>query len=152
MGSKTRKENKCRNCVFVTAVVFLLVSVIKFNLSAVLLRKGKMSLHRNLLMALCSIGRLESGQTQETAIDAVGVAISIIVRVCHCRIDSKKQDMFDVIHGLSQQIMTDICSKQTEQPIRRRFKNRFFWQKVLKPISGLLVNGLYAYGPMMCIR
>ncbi|GFX24900.1 hypothetical protein TNCV_3451701 [Trichonephila clavipes] len=80
-GQKPEKENKCRNRDFVVAVAFA-VSVVKFNLSAILLRKHnwKMSRQRDLpeSMAWCIIGRLESGQKQRAVVDAVVVTISVI--------------------------------------------------------------------------
>lgn len=82
---KNQKKDISAEIVISQKLLFFTVSVVKFNRSAFVLRKGdlKMSRQRDLpeSMAWRIIGRLESGQTQRSVADAVGVARSVIARL-----------------------------------------------------------------------
>ncbi|GFX95993.1 hypothetical protein TNCV_2288831 [Trichonephila clavipes] len=85
MTSKTRKRRYwqksgcCRNVCFIAVTVKLDCAIFFF------LRQGylRMSQQRDLpeSMAWRVIGRLESGQTQRSVADAVGVARSVVARL-----------------------------------------------------------------------
>lgn len=82
---KNQKKDISAEIVISQKLLFFTVSVVKFNRSAFVLRKGdlKMSRQRDLpeSMAWRIIGRLETGQTQRSVADAVGVARSVIARL-----------------------------------------------------------------------
>ncbi|GFV00456.1 transposable element Tcb2 transposase [Trichonephila clavipes] len=84
-------------------------------------------------MAWRVIGRLESEQTQRSVADAVG---SPEVWLQGCGIDSKKQEMLDVVQGqLQRQLLLATGRRVSSQTVRN-------W---------LHEGGLYARRPMVCI-
>ncbi|GFT89076.1 hypothetical protein TNCV_3084871 [Trichonephila clavipes] len=89
IGMLQKRLFYCRNCEIRLRSIFFF------------LRQGysRMSQQRDLpeSMAWRVIGRLESGQTQRGVVDAVGVARSVVERLCG--IDYKKQEMLDVDQG-----------------------------------------------------
>ncbi|GFX35211.1 transposable element Tcb2 transposase [Trichonephila clavipes] len=84
-------------------------------------------------MAWRVIGRLESGHTQRSVADAVGVAKVLLQG---CGIDSKKQEMLDVDQGqLQRQLLLATGRRVSSQTVRDRLHE----------------GGLYARRPMVCI-
>ncbi|GFV43902.1 transposable element Tcb2 transposase [Trichonephila clavipes] len=111
IGMLQKRLFYCRNC--------------EIRLRSIFLRQGylRMSQQRDLpeSMAWCVIGRLESGQTQRSVADAVGVARSVVARLWN---RFKKQEMLDVDqgqeqHDWSQVLFTDESRFSLECDTRR---------------------------------
>ncbi|GFX93434.1 transposable element Tcb2 transposase [Trichonephila clavipes] len=78
-------------------------------------------------------GRLESGETQRSVADAVGVARSVVARLWN---RFKKQEMLDVDQGqLQRQLLLATGRRVSSQTVRNRLHE----------------GGLYARRPMVCI-
>ncbi|GFY32512.1 HTH_Tnp_Tc3_2 domain-containing protein [Trichonephila clavipes] len=132
IGMLQKRLFYCRNCEIRLRSIFLL-------------RQGnlRMSLQRELpeSMAWRVIGRLESGQTQRSVADAVGVARSVVARLWN---RFKKQEMLNLTARRNRTENTTQLQRQLLLATGRRVSSQTVRNRLHE-------EGLYARRPMVCI-